>query len=253
MNHFTPLCEDCGYVLEGLPPSASCSECGRPVAASLPSARAGSPWQRRPSIASYILTNEAALRRPRELFSQIRLERRSGTTLLVLNSLAAGFLIAAIWSGAFYFDPVRAARTARWPMDLLIYAWAIPLEVAVLALVFVGMTVVEYLGIRFFAARRQWRLTPEGAWQVCCHASVGWIIFAFLPMLAMSLAYVLNLHVGTVMGKIVSLASAGQFSLGTLASATLFCSALLAGLIVYETLVHIGTRRCRFAATAPRA
>jgi hypothetical protein len=248
------MCEDCGYVLEGLPPGGACSECGRAIASSAPEYREGSAWQKRTGPREWWATNVAALRRPTALFSAIRIERGAGTGLLLINVAVAAVIIVAPWTGTLIGDPVRSSRGGGPLRELLTFGWVFPAQVAVVAAILLILTWIEYQGIRFFAARRGWRLTRVGAWQVCCHASVGWIVLGVAPLLAMALVYTVGTLLQVPLGRSLSVPSvpALRTSIGTAMSIGLPLLGVAAGLFVYEWLVHQGVRRCRYAATLKR-
>ncbi len=248
------LCEECGYPLKGLDQEGACPECGRPITQSLPENRPGSAWQRAPGFFSWVRTNWAVLRLPKQEFSRIRIEPRSGTGLLILNTLLTAALFIDPWVGVVVKDPARAARHEGGVQGWAIVAGMWILETVFAAAVLWLLTWVEFLGIRFFSRRRGWRLTPEGAWQVCCHASVGWLMLGILPVLTLAAfqALVRLFHVGPPRGGL--LRGWGAFSgmswSDLIYGAGLFC-AVMAGMMTFEILVYVGVRRCRYAATKP--
>lgn len=232
------LCESCGYPIGGLPDDGACPECGRLIGTSLPSARPGSPWQQRAGLRSLVATNLMALRRPRELFSTIRVEWRRGTGLLVLHLVGAAMVIVGPWSGTLIGDPVRTARLSHdqpWTTAAVI----IPLQVLLVAGVLLVLTLIEWLGIQFWARNRGHRLLPAAAWQVCTHASVGWLMAAGFSVVGM-IAW-LNLSSFNLTGGVSRAAAADWLLLAVPGFGA------LVGLLIFEYLVYVGVRQCRYA------
>lgn len=209
------LCEHCGYHLAGLASQEHCPECGLAISESLPVRRVGTPWQRRPSAGAWLLTGLRTLRHPISAWSRMRIEWPRSVALLVLNALLAAALLsgAAVWR--FGGGPIAVIlSTALTAMGLLL------------------LTLIEWFGVRFFSNRRDWRLTPEVGWTICGHASIGWI-FA---------------------GPAVGLLALGLKAASTLWPAAgrvpfflIFAGGLFTALMLFETLVYIGSRRCKFA------
>jgi hypothetical protein len=271
------LCESCGYPIEDFvheaaqhdhEPTGNCPECGVGVATSLPARRTGSPWQnrrarsfRRPVyriglglVGPWLATNFAALRRPRQLFRSIRIEPKTATGLLWLNLLVAGFLIVDPWVGVLIGDPARGARTSGPVVGFLIKAGMLALETTGVALLFALLTWIEYRGVRFFARQRGWRLTKEAAWQVCCHASAGWILVGLLPLFGMSLMFAATYWLGWAPKGVIDLSGAlgplvPLIGIQGLVTGVLTIGGALLGLLIFELLVYIGVRQCKFAAT----
>jgi hypothetical protein len=183
----------------------------------------------------------------------VRVERKTGTTLLLANASAAGIVLIAPWSGTLIGDPIRSSRGGGPAMEFFTFGWVFPLQAAAVAACLVLLTGLEYAGIRFIAARRGWRLTRAGAWQVCCHASVGWIVMAMAPLVALAVVYTVGTLFQAPLGRQVSVPSASgvRASVGTVLGVGLPVLALFGGLFVYEWLVHVGVRRCRYAASLP--
>src|SRR6187401_883590 len=109
----TLLCERCGYIIQGLAPPIACSECGLPIADSLPSARTGTPWQNCPGLIAWLRTNIALLRRTVAMFRIVRIEAGSGATLLAANLLIASVIVIAPWSGILLDNPFRNLAWGR--------------------------------------------------------------------------------------------------------------------------------------------
>jgi hypothetical protein len=237
---FTLLCETCGYNVEGLPASSACPECSRPIARSLPEARCGSPWQRRRGLWSLVTTDYQLIRRPDRIFEQLRLDWPSGAWLLAIHAVAAATVLAAPWNGVLVGDPVRTARTEGLGQKALAAATSIPIQVGAVAAVLILLTLVEWAGIQFFAQRRGWRLTPLAAWQVCAHASVGWVVMAITSWLGL-IAW-LNISYFGLSGLFSGRGGSSDALLLFVPAAGAFL-----GLLVFEILVYTGVRRCRFA------
>ncbi len=236
----TLLCERCGYPIDGLPAASNCPECGTPTAASMPEARTGSPWQQRAGLRTFLSTNWLVLHRPHELFSSLRLEWRSASALLAVNLLIAAVTVLAPWSGVLLDDPVRAISRGQTLRFLRIALLIIPLQVLAIAAVLLLLTLIEWAGIQFYARRRGARLGPAAAWQVVTHASIGWVIAA--GFMFVTLVLWLNVSFFQVLPSVRSNVGASDW-----AAAAIPGIGALAGLLVFETLVSIGVRRCRFA------
>ena len=251
----TILCESCGYDLTGLEPSGTCPECSRPVQRSLPESRPGSPWQRRPGLSSWWLTNQAVIRSPRDAMAGLRIESVRATSLATLNCLVAGAILVAPWLGIPAFDPARAAvsRDQGGVGDAaaaFTFVWVFVAQTAAVGAVLLGLTWGEYAGIRFIAARRGWRLTRAGAWQVCCHATVGWLAVALAPLIGLAVLHVLKSVLRLPLGGTIDLRRFGlpPTTWGDLLTLAIPTGLALVGLFAYELLVHLGVRSNRHAA-----
>jgi hypothetical protein len=249
------LCESCGYSLEGIARSGQCPECGRSIESSLPDGRTGSPWQRSRGIASWLATNWGTLRRPRERFTTLRIERAGAIMLMATNCLAAAVLLVAPWSDTLIGDPARAVASQPITRKVLTYAWVFPLQVVAAASLLFVLTWVEYRGVRFFANKRRWRVSRDAAFQIGAHACVGWIVGALIPLMALAILFAAPAGRPSLLDRMLSRGGGLGYTSLTGGDATLlgvvFGSYIL-GLLVFETLVYIGVRRCRFA-NAPRS
>jgi hypothetical protein len=229
------LCETCGYEIAGLPEEVNCSECGRPVADSLPSRRAGSPWQRRPSPGAWAATNVLALRRAATLYDGVRIDVASGIGLAAANLLLAALLIVLPWSGVLMGDPLRA-RAPGTASFAVAAVWGVASRTALVASLLFLLTMIEWGGIQLGARWRGWRLTPAAAWQVCAHATAGWIVAALTTWVGL-IAYLNLASLGAVSGPIA----------GTALRWGVPGAWALLGMMVFELLVWTGMSRCRFA------
>lgn len=242
------LCEACGYSIDSLPTANNCPECGRPIIASVPSHRAGSPFQNRPTFFGLLLTAAETLRRPGELFARLSITPRRAWLLAVVYCATAAFFLVLPWVGQLIGDPARNARGVGGPIlhALSLLAWVIGTTLVLLTLTF-----VEYNGIRFIAARRKWRLTRAAAAQVCAHACVGWIFSGLLPFLFLAIL--------TALQRLFKFSPSGHLDLSPYFSAKIpwsditvvggLVTSVFLGLFLFELLVYIGVRRCKFATT----
>lgn len=156
-------------------------------------------------------------------------------------------MLAAPWTGALVGDPSRGLLNSGLKGDVLFALWTLAQSVA--AAIALGLlTYVEYLGIRFFGKQREWRITEAVALTVCAHASMGWIVMALLPMLVLAGFYSAQRFAGLVPNGTINLGTRfGQVSWNTVAQGSGLVVAMFVGLLVFEMLVYIGVRQCRFA------
>ena len=245
-DEFELLCERCGYSVDGLPGGGACPECGRAIAASVPGARVGTAWQRKPGVAGWARTNLALLLRPRKTMRAVVVERARSMSFARMNFLVGGALLAGGLCAAsleFGWMLHRVLDTSREE------AWAV--RVGVMALTFgigwaagaAGLSVltwIEFLGIRAFGRVHRARITPTIAAAITAHATAGWVVGAV--MMLVGLACGLWLH-GVAMRQNVG-AVRGAFEL---APAWIPLLSGIGAILVFDAIVYVGVRQCRFA------
>lgn len=275
-DEFTLLCERCGYVLEGIG-TDRCPECGKLVAESRAEARRGTVWQRERGVGAWVRVNWGVLRHPRRIFRALSVnEIGRAWRLAAINILVGTLLCAGLWAKvnrsesadfeSYYLRDIGTAASPRVGKVLFQRtgptpatwtgigprAFTLPSS-ARMALVFslvlpmllVSLTRIESLGVRFFGRQRGWRVTPSIAWNVCAHATIGWTIGCLLHALTP-----LGLIWG---GRLLDLLPANT----AIAFAVEYARwspvvALFVGMLIFETLVYVGVRECRFANRARR-
>lgn len=221
------LCERCGYDLGATPHADACPECGTPPDASRPGRRVGSPWQRSPGVVGWFGTMWGIFVSPRVSWDACIPEVPRSVALLLVNA-AIGASVPAL---SLYIDHfTRVSANWRYVVSFFGVSW----------LVLLAMSAVEYVGIRYFGARRGWRVDAHVASCVVCHASFGWIVLGTL--------------VGSAWHAQGAAVAAGvlpnRFNIaGTIVHSVvpLMIGAVVIGVVIYETLVYVGVRRMKFA------
>ncbi|MBY0311043.1 MAG: hypothetical protein K2W85_03140 [Phycisphaerales bacterium] len=227
------LCERCGYVIDGLddgPPAPACPECGLALAESSGAKRPGSPWQRQPDYVGWLRTMRDIHLRPTKMFRALRVAPETDTRLQIVNQL----LMPALVVPGFWFVMSRGSMAAS------------PMEVLLFAVVFASMTApvtlllgwIEKRGVIFFAAKRGWRIPEPLARSIINHCTLTWF-WAWYGL-------VLGVLIGPVLDRQLS-----RVATNTLIDAMLPVAppllGFIAGMLVFETLVYVAVRQCRFA------
>lgn len=263
-----PLCEGCGYHLEGLahpgreqpaaPAGAAaaggpddwqagggrCPECGRPIWASLAARRVGSRWQRGPGLGSWMATNAAMLWSPLRVLAEVRtgagpdrhasIARRRSYALLGANALTGGIVALAPWLIVLAAD---GSGTGAAPYFLLGGAWTFVAAWTVAVLI---LSEIERIGLGFFGRQRGWRVSRAVSLTVVAHASAGWVVGGVL-------VGALALFEGLVRRGPNWLDVPVLGDLLPVNVPLLPFAAFFAGMLVFETLTFVGVRRLRYA------
>ena len=243
-NPSTLLCESCGYPIGNLPREGNCPECGRAIEESLPERRVGTPWQQERGAAHWTRTVAALSLTPKDVWRNVRVQAGSSWTLLFLNCALSGFGVGVVVA---FWNLVNIEETGPWPWrrDLVDTVTTVGLGGFGLMFVLFALSMIEYAGIRFFGARRKWRVTHAVAMTVVGHASVGWLLAPVtLPLL------------WGVSGAALVGALDGATGLGWLGVVVAIVSGIVGPLIpllAFEVLVYEGVRRMRFANSEPPA
>jgi predicted RNA-binding Zn-ribbon protein involved in translation (DUF1610 family) len=248
-----PLCEGCGYDIGGISADLPCPECGRSVASSLAVSRAGTAWQTAPSLRAWVETNAAVLWSPTKTFERMRLGRDRCGLLLIINIVVASAMLVTPWTGVLAVDPVRRAFSRGWLEGIQTALLMVPAQIAAVCTVLLALTLIEFMGVRFIAERRGWRLTRRAAWRVCCHASVGWIVLALMPIMSLVVQYVVVVRpIARVPPEVSAwLGRTWGVTLNDVVMVVTPAIAIIAGIFVFELLVYRGVRACRYAADLP--
>lgn len=237
-DRWSVLCERCGYRVDGLPDAGHCPECGLAIRESLPEVRRrGSAWQQRRLVAAWLATGWAVLTAPGRTFGGVRIGARTADLLAINIALAGLPAYAAIaWAGLAVDSSAWLSPAAA---GLLAVAWLLP-----------ALTWIESLGLRYFGGRRRWRITREVAAAVCAHASYAWVLAGLLAAggylaglynVEQPIAYWLDRRLAPALGPGTVL------SLRPWRGTAALALGAVAGMLVFETYVYIGVRRCRFA------
>ena len=239
------LCESCGYSILSLPQNGACPECGRKRAMSLPESREGTHWQKQAGVGSWCRTVHGVTSGPDKYFDKLQICAKGGRALLVLNLGIAAVFLAHPLVGVLRFDPASGVHEIWTIRGLLAIGLSASVLWAAALVLFSALTMIEYLGIRFFAARRQWRLLPNAAMQICAHASCAWIVAALLTIVGLSLSSMLP-QLGTTRAPATfweEVVRAARFLLPGVPPLIGFAI----GLIWFEWLVYKGVSSCKFA------
>lgn len=242
-DEFTLLCERCGYVVDGLPRDGPCPECGTPIADSHPDRRPGSPWQQRAGFASWLRTGILMMRHPVRAWAVVRIESTCVGWAQVNRGIAAA-LIAVVTSARVMRGLIGPDAPAPWSWCVWVLAWLV--LTFLFAVLLRVLTAIEHRGVRFFGARRGWRVTHTVADTVCAHASVGWLVAGVLfgagaVFVDSGLARQVTAAIGRPILTPTPWLRYLPPGLG-----------FLAGMLVFEFLVYFGVRHNRFA-NRPRA
>lgn len=146
-------------------------------------------------------------------------------------------------------DPVTPAPVVRYFVADTSLLTSAPLLIPVFILLLLALTALETIGLRTFGSRRGWRITRPVAWSVVSHASAGWLAAGLLAMLLHALAQLSAFHPHLL--DLYSLLDQHLNFFGfTWATTTRWMPTTLGlfiGMLVFETIVYFGVRRCRFA------
>lgn len=229
------LCEECGYVIEGQPRGSVCPECSTPVEASCPETRCGSPWQVGvgPGMARWWRCLLALVRGPGTMFRRAKIERTRSQRLAEINVVVAAVILDI---------GIVSSMPSHLLMQPLIWVIGFMASAGLLMV----LMIIEGQGLMFFSRRRGWRVTPRVARVVVAHASYGWIVAGVIFLVsvwarnelvrsapAREIAAWLRTNAG------INLDRDGVWWVGL--------AAIIGGIVVFESLVYIGVRRCRFA------
>lgn len=221
------ICESCGYPLERIASEYGCPECGKPSTDSDPAARVGQAWDRRFSIKAYLSTWGALLLRPGHAARRHRFSRSNiAPRLFALGqAMVCGAMVLAAWLG--------------WGGTGLsaVLAGMVSVKAILLA------TYFEVIGVWWVSRRHGWRVPLRHAERLAAYASVGWPASVILLLL-----YGQMVRQGTI-ERFINVFSAAAWAYELTLAASVMALAL--ALMLYETLVWQGARRCRWA-NSPR-
>lgn len=228
----TLLCEQCGYVLEGLDEGGACPECGQKIAESLPSNRTGTPFQVSPDWPGFLKQCAMLSRQPRELFGRMQVVNFHEPLLLFMASgLAAAFHVVPVPLVAFMFGNSSQSRAVAFLLPIGMW---VPALFTLMFLIW-----LERVGVVFFSRKRGWRVPRPVAAAICANAAPAWIAAGVF----------MNVGIGLMLTtqRILHDLPRGWHPWAETAAAAMPVLGFIAGMLVFETLVYIGVRRCKYA------
>ncbi|MDZ4829586.1 MAG: hypothetical protein SGJ09_05225 [Phycisphaerae bacterium] len=179
-------CERCAYDLAGTSCDGACPECGTAVAASLPEARLGIPWQRDPSFTTWCSTFWATLTSPRRTARALRIERGRARWLIAVN-VAVGATLSLIPAVVTLFRGPRNI-TIELPTKTIHMFWDVSFMTGSIfgLLLPLGLLTTVALGANFYARRRSPPMHGEVVWANQAMSSYAFVIIGVVTMLSWS-------------------------------------------------------------------
>jgi len=240
-DQYTLLCENCGYILEGLDQSLPCPECGVPIADSLPHHNAGSPWQQRRTLINLIKTWFLTLFRSKRLSRQLNIDKDTAISLTWVG-LFTGFAIPVL--GMMTIIIIAVIQYEFYPQSLN-YIMVVAIVMFICWLIAVIYATLGALRLRYYAHRRGFRLSQSSRWTIAGHASLGLTV---APV---------GITAAVMIGGIMSLLNVDDTYLIVriilIASAIIGWLAIPIALLEFEILLHIGSRALRYRNIFPES
>jgi hypothetical protein len=101
------------------------------------------------------------------------------------------------------------------------------------------LTLIEARGVSFFSKRRHWRVPIDLSLAICAHAAATWWIACA--------GVVAGLLLGVQIENALSSFTSGNSVFAALVPTSGPLLGFILGMLVFETLVYIGVRECKFA------
>lgn len=237
------LCEGCGYVVDGLGDDGACPECGKPIGESLPRERSGSAYQRRRGWGPLIRTWGATLARPRRVLAELRIDEKSGMSLMWRGlTLAIGlpilFYIAG--GGVMIFHRLGVGDIGSF-VTLVFFSGLGWLGVLVVGVVYTTLAVPR---LKLIARGRGVRMDNALAWTIAGQASMGLTIWPLCFSAWGLVAVPVMIYVELTGDYMVY--SAGWYRIVQVVFSVILFVGLAVSFVEFEVLLSMGTRRLRF-------
>ncbi|MFG0243946.1 MAG: hypothetical protein ACF8R9_14250 [Phycisphaerales bacterium JB054] len=206
----------------------------------MPESRQGSPWQRGPSVWSWLGTVWLVLAHPQRMSRTIGIGVGGVRRLQAWNVAAASVVVGLCFGYAqARFHLLESLGLSRANAGAQAAFVGVVATIGAFVLVS-GLTAIERLGIRFFGRVHKARVTECIARALTAHASAAWLAGAVL--MAAGLAVGTWAHEEAMAQNV----GAGRGPM-MLSPALLALLGGFLGMLWFETIVYLGLRGCRFA------
>lgn len=168
-DSYTLLCNQCGYIIEGLHNDDPCPECGLAIMSSLPHDRPGTPWQIKNSIFSLLRTWLTVIFRPSK-------------------SIEDMMLIKAASNGVAACTPILSSTITLLALLIIFKIAGITdiTGVVIVLVIFLGLIYwvssniyarLAVARIKLISKKRGYKIDHEISWSIVEHASCYSILF----------------------------------------------------------------------------